>query len=59
MKLLTIEEAAELLRMPIGTLRHHRLKKTGPPSAKLGRRVVYREDELQAWIRQQFAATKK
>jgi excisionase family DNA binding protein len=48
--LLTITEAAELLRAPVATLRYWRHLGTGPTSFRLGRRVLYRRDDLQAWI---------
>jgi excisionase family DNA binding protein len=49
-ELLTIAEAAELLRAPVATLRYWRHLGTGPHSFRLGRRVVYRRDDLQSWI---------
>lgn len=55
-RLLDITEAAERTRMPVATLRHHRHNGTGPRSAKLGRRVVYLEQDLNDWIDAQFAA---
>jgi excisionase family DNA binding protein len=48
--LLTITEAAELLRAPVATLRYWRHLRTGPRSFRLGRRVLYRRDDLTAWI---------
>jgi excisionase family DNA binding protein len=48
-ELLTITEAAELLRAPVATLRYWRHRNTGPRSFRLGRRVLYRDD-LHAWI---------
>lgn len=48
--LLTIAEAAELLRAPVATLRYWRHLGTGPTSFRLGRRVLYRRDDLQAWV---------
>jgi excisionase family DNA binding protein len=54
-ELLTITEAAELLRAPVATLRYWRHLGTGPRSFRLGRRVLYRTDELHAWIAQQHA----
>ena len=48
--LLTITEAAELLRAPVATLRYWRHLGTGPASFRLGRRVLYRRQELHAWI---------
>ena len=49
-ELLTIDEAAELLRAPVATLRYWRHLGTGPRSFRLGRRVLYRRDDLPAWI---------
>ena len=49
-ELLTIAEAAELLRAPVATLRYWRHLGTGPRSFRLGRRVLYRRDDLLAWI---------
>ena len=48
--LLTIGEAAELLRAPVATLRYWRHLGRGPHSFRLGRRVLYRRDDLHAWI---------
>jgi excisionase family DNA binding protein len=49
-ELLTIAEAAELLRAPVATLRYWRHLGTGPRSFRLGRRVLYRSDDLRSWI---------
>ncbi len=51
--LLTITEAAELLRSPVATLRYWRHLGTGPRSFRLGRRVLYRREDLHAWINAQ------
>ena len=51
--LLTITEAAELLRAPVATLRYWRHLGTGPRSFRLGRRVVYRGGDVSAWIESQ------
>ena len=48
--LLTMDEVAERTRASVDTLRYWRHKGTGPKSFKLGRRVVYREDDLETWI---------
>ena len=50
--LLTIAEAAALLRAPVATLRYWRHLGTGPASFRLGRRVLYRRGDLLAWIDQ-------
>lgn len=52
-KLLLMPEVSEITRMSLDTLRYLRLTGGGPPSFRLGRRVVYPESGLRAWIRQQ------
>ena len=49
-ELLTITEAADLLRAPVATLRYWRHLGTGPTSFRLGRHVLYRRDDLRTWI---------
>ena len=49
-ELLTITEAADLLRAPVATLRYWRHLGTGPTSFRLGRRVLYRREDLTTWI---------
>jgi excisionase family DNA binding protein len=49
-KLLTLIEAAERLRTPPATLRYWRHMGTGPASFKLGRRVLYAEQDVEAWL---------
>lgn len=51
--ILTIDEVAGIVRAPIATVRYWRHLGIGPRSFKLGRRVVYRRDDLDAWIAQQ------
>lgn len=53
-KLLRVPDVAEMTGIPEATLRFWRHAKTGPKSAKLGRRVVYREEDVLAWIDAQF-----
>ena len=53
-ELLTIVEAADLLRAPVATLRYWRHRNIGPHSFRVGRRVLYRRDDLQAWVEEQW-----
>lgn len=54
-RLLKIDEVSKLIGVPEATLRYWRHQgTTGPPSAKLGRRVVYREADVMAWVDAQF-----
>jgi excisionase family DNA binding protein len=47
---ITLPEASDLIRTPIGTLYQWRTKKIGPPSMKVGRRVLYKRSDLDAWL---------
>lgn len=53
-RLLRIGQVSEWTGISENTLRFWRHQGTGPRSAKLGRRVVYREAEVTAWIDAQF-----
>ncbi|GGB12207.1 hypothetical protein GCM10011491_45080 [Brucella endophytica] len=46
---LRTKEAAEFLSLSARTLEKHRTYGTGPSYRKLGGRVVYAVDDLQAW----------
>ena len=50
MDLLTQPQAAELTRLSGRTLERHRLAGTGPKFVRLGRRVLYRRDDLEQWL---------
>lgn len=49
-ELLTITEVAEMLRVPVGTLRYWRHLGAGPHSFKVGRWVRYRRGDVRAWL---------
>jgi excisionase family DNA binding protein len=48
--LLTQREAARVLRLSERTLERSRVSGFGPPFCKLGRRVLYRAEDLDQWI---------
>ncbi len=52
-RLLVTREVAEAARAPESTVRYWRHVGIGPKSFKLGRRVVYREQDVREWIDQQ------
>lgn len=54
-KLMTVAEVAELTRLPLSTIRWFRHAGKGPRSARLGKRVVYKQSDVLAWIEAQFA----
>lgn len=53
--LLTISEVSERTRTPVATLRYWRHLGTGPRSGRVGRRVVYRAQDVEAWLAEQLA----
>ena len=55
--LLTLDEAAELLRKSTAQMRWMRHSGAGPKSAKLGGRVMYRREDVEKYIADAFAAT--
>ncbi len=55
-RLLTTTEVAERLRAPIATLRYWRSIGTGPRGCKIGKRVLYRECDVDAWVEEQMQA---
>jgi excisionase family DNA binding protein len=58
-RLLTIEQAADRLSVSVHTLRLWRHKGYGPQGATLGRRVMFRESDVEQWIEQQFGVARK
>lgn len=54
--LLTTSEVAEMLRASEATVRYWRYTNTGPRSAKVGRRVIYRRADVEQWLEDQFSA---
>lgn len=53
-KLLTLNEVAAILRKTPAQIRWMRHNRTGPPAAKIGGRVMYREQDLYEWINKAF-----
>jgi hypothetical protein len=51
--LLTLSETAAFLRTPAATLRYWRHRGIGPASFRLGRRVLYRSENLHRWVDEQ------
>jgi excisionase family DNA binding protein len=49
-QILTTNEAADLLRVSRQSLAKWRVSGDGPPYLKLGRRVLYRSDDLESWL---------
>jgi len=52
---LTADQAAKVVGLAPSTLAKLRLNGNGPPYCKLGRRVVYRTEDLGAWLETRIA----
>ena len=50
---LLVDEAAALLRTPVATLYAWRHRNQGPPARRVGKRLLYRRDEVIDWIEAQ------
>ena len=53
---LWLPDAAAYIGYEVSTLRKWRLKKIGPASFRIGGRVAYRKDVLDAWLKAQEAS---
>jgi len=56
MDLMTTDEAADYLRIPLATLRFWIQTNQAPRSAKIGRRRMFRRSDLEQFIDDKFAA---
>ena len=52
-ELLSLSEVAEILKVPVNTLRWWRQRNTGPEFFKMGRRLVTTVGDVRRFIRQQ------
>ncbi|GAA4297645.1 helix-turn-helix transcriptional regulator [Mycobacterium paraffinicum] len=52
--LITLEQVAEITNAPLNTVRYWRAMGQGPRFARIGRRVMARRSEVEAWIDAQF-----
>lgn len=51
---LVTQEVSDELRVPINTLAWWRHMGRGPKWFRVGRRVLYRRDDLDAWLAEQY-----
>ena len=56
-ELLTLQEVANVVRVPVATLRYWRHLGTGPRSFRIGRSVRYWRTEVYAWLDSQSAVS--
>lgn len=55
--LLSIQELAAYLDLPVATLYAWRYRGQGPPGFKVGRHVRYRHSDVDRWINDQLASS--
>lgn len=56
-RLLTVQELAEYLGVPVATLYQWRHRREGPPGFRVGRHVRYRWSDVQKWIEDQLGTS--
>jgi len=56
-RLLTVQELADYLGVPVATLYQWRYQREGPPGFRVGRHVRYRWSDVEDWIEQQVQAS--
>jgi excisionase family DNA binding protein len=55
-KLLSPQEVADHLGVPLATVYGWRSNRKGPRGARIGRHIRYRESDVESWIDGQYAA---
>lgn len=53
-RLMTIGQVAEMVNIPVNTLRYWRHRGRGPHGARIEGRLLYREEDVLAWVDQAF-----
>ena len=53
-RLLSAQEVAEYLGVPLATIYNWRHRSQGPPGLRVGRHLRYRRRDLEAWIERQL-----
>lgn len=56
-RLLTVQDLAEYLGVPVATIYQWRYRGEGPNGFRVGRHVRYRWREVDAWVERQLADT--
>jgi excisionase family DNA binding protein len=52
--LMTVEQVADYLSVPVKTVYRWRLTGVGPRGARVGRYVRYRKGDVEAWVERQL-----
>ncbi|MHB8510867.1 MAG: helix-turn-helix domain-containing protein [Actinomycetota bacterium] len=48
--LISVEELAEFLKVPVKTIYSWRHRKAGPPALRVGKHLRFRMNEVQKWL---------
>ncbi len=57
-RLLTVEDLAEYLDVPVSTVYAWRYCRQGPPGSRVGRHLRLRWSDVERWIRDRIAQTR-
>ncbi|MGI8514624.1 MAG: helix-turn-helix domain-containing protein [Acidimicrobiia bacterium] len=53
-QLLTVEDLAEYLEVPVATIYAWRYRRQGPPGFRVGRHLRFRQSDVEKWILDQL-----
>ena len=56
-RLLTVEELAEYLGVPVATIYAWRYRHEGPPGFRVGKHLRYRSSDVETWIQRKLQDT--
>ena len=57
-RLLTVEDLAEYLDVPMATVYAWRYRRQGPPGFRVGRHLRFRWSDVERWIKDRIAQTR-
>lgn len=56
-RLLTVEDLADYLNVPVATVYAWRYRRQGPPGFRVGRHLRFRQGDVEQWIAEQLRHT--
>lgn len=57
-RLLTVEDLAKYLDVPVATIYAWRYRRQGPPGFRVGRHLRFRSSDVETWIQDRIAETR-
>ncbi len=54
-RLLTVEDLADYLDVPVATIYAWRYRRQGPPGFRIGKHLRYRQRDIEGWLNDQLA----